>query len=237
MTEQAPKPRPARMPPEERKRELLEKAISFFSEEGFDGGTRVLARQIGITQPLIYRYFPSKEDLINEVYHEVYLSQWRDAWAEGLTDRSRPLTERLLDFYESYTAIFDRAWLRIFFFAALKGLDIHTRYLNLVIDRLLVPVCLEMRAELGVESAMPVTEAELDLVWMMHGSVFYQGIREHIYQLPRTIDRERSYRLAVATYVALTREMLPAVVAAAEAEKDAGREVAFDALARLQLPL
>jgi hypothetical protein len=36
-------------------------------------GTRDLARRLGVTQPLLYRYFPSKDDLIKEVYRTVYL--------------------------------------------------------------------------------------------------------------------------------------------------------------------
>jgi AcrR family transcriptional regulator len=85
----------SRMPPEARKKELLAKAIEYFSEEGFDGGTRALAKRIGITQPLIYRYFTSKEDLINEVYQAVYLAQWKDEWTELLRRRDLPLRDNI----------------------------------------------------------------------------------------------------------------------------------------------
>ncbi|MDP2330322.1 MAG: helix-turn-helix domain-containing protein, partial [Reyranella sp.] len=62
-----------RLSPDDRRREFVAKATEFFSEEGFDGGTRDLARRLGVTQPLLYRYFPSKDDLIKEVYRTVYL--------------------------------------------------------------------------------------------------------------------------------------------------------------------
>ena len=144
----------SRMPPEARKKELLAKAIEYFSEEGFDGGTRALAKRIGITQPLIYRYFTSKEDLINEVYQAVYLAQWKDEWTELLRRRDLPLRDRLTAFYQDYTrAIFNRPWMRIFFFAGLKGLDINTRYINRVIDHLLIPICEEARAAIAFEAA------------------------------------------------------------------------------------
>jgi AcrR family transcriptional regulator len=196
------RPRNSRKPPEARKAELLAQAIAYFSEEGFDGGTRELARRIGITQPLIYRYFPSKDDLINEVYRAVYLSQWKDGWTEGLRDRSRPLRDRLLAFYADYTAtIFNRTWMRIFFFAGLKGLDINTRYIGRVVSHLLTPICREARAMAGADPDGPITQAEIELAWTMHGAVFYQGIREHIYGLPDSIDYAAASRVAVEMYL------------------------------------
>jgi AcrR family transcriptional regulator len=195
--------KPKRLSPEERKRRLLEKAIDYFSEEGFEGGTRELARQLGITQPLIYRYFSTKADLINEVYHAVYVSQWQDDWQRALTTRDRPMRERLVAFYRGYTgAIFNRRWMRIFFFAGLKGLDINNRYMSRVSDHLLLPICREMRAEAGFDADAPLTQPELDLVWMMHGLVFYQGIRQHIYRVPDPVNHAMSIAVAVDMYVA-----------------------------------
>lgn len=195
--------RPKRLSPEERKRTLLEKAIDYFSEEGFEGGTRELARQLGITQPLIYRYFSTKADLINEVYHAVYVSQWDDGWARTLQQRDRPLRERLRIFYEGYTsAIFNRRWMRIFFFAGLKGLDINKRYIARVSEHLLRPICREMRAELGfADDDRPLDQAELDLVWMMHGLIFYQGIREHIYKVSDPVNHDFSMDVAIDMYL------------------------------------
>ncbi len=54
-----------RMASEERRQEFLTKAIEFFAQEGFESSTRELARRLGVTQPLLYRYFPSKSDLIS----------------------------------------------------------------------------------------------------------------------------------------------------------------------------
>lgn len=194
--------RSTRMSPEERKQSLLVRAVEYFSEEGFDGGTRGLARQIGITQPLIYRYFPSKEDLINEVYRHVYVRQWKDEWALLLRDRAIPLRDRLLAFYQSYTAtVFQRAWMRIFFFAGLRGLGINKRYMLRVMDHVLTPICEETRAHLKIATDQPVTEAEMDLVLMMHGAIFYQGIRRHIYQISRPSDPDTHVRLAVDMFL------------------------------------
>ena len=60
----------------DRERAILDEAIRFFAERGFEGQTRELAKRLGITHSAIYRHFPSKEALIERVYQEVYLSRW-----------------------------------------------------------------------------------------------------------------------------------------------------------------
>ena len=90
-----------RLSPDDRRREFVAKATEFFSEEGFGGGTRALARRLGVTQPLLYRYFPSKDDLIKEVYRTVYLEPLDTGWEKLLADRSRPIRERLQEFYKT----------------------------------------------------------------------------------------------------------------------------------------
>src|ERR1700733_8725663 len=95
----AARPQSRRLPPEARRREIVRSAVKFFAEKGFEGGTRDLAAYLKITQPLLYRYFPTKEDLIKEVYQTVYLDVWQNSWDELLVDRTRPIVERLRQFY------------------------------------------------------------------------------------------------------------------------------------------
>src|SRR4030081_1735418 len=94
-----------RLSPEDRRQEFVRKATDFFAEEGFNGGTRELARRLGVTQPLLYRYFPSKDDLVKEVYRTVYLEPLDSGWEKRLTDRSRPIRDRLQQFYNAYTDV------------------------------------------------------------------------------------------------------------------------------------
>ena len=63
-----------RLTPSDREQEIIDEAVQFFAEVGFGGRTRDLAKRIGITQPLLYRYFPTKDDLIERVFKEVYLN-------------------------------------------------------------------------------------------------------------------------------------------------------------------
>src|SRR5262245_19931908 len=168
-----------RLAPELREQQIVEKAIQHFTRHGFAGSTRELARQIGVTQPLLYRYFPSKEALIDRVYAEVF--SWRPAWETDLTDRSVALDQRLYRFYGEYSrVILWEEWIRIFIFAGLTREGINTKYLSRLRSRVFLPVLEEVRHEFGVaEPRHPVElETEIELVWGLHASIFYLGVRK-----------------------------------------------------------
>lgn len=182
MPDTATAPGRRRRPSGERRQEFIEKAIDFFAEEGFESSTRGLAKRLGVTQPLLYRYFHSKEDLISEVYDAVYVNRWRPEWADLLTDRDRPLRDRLITFYNVYTdVIFNREWMRIYLFSGLKGVDINRRYMDLVRQRILTTIVNEARADLSLpESAS--NDPEVEFAWTIHGGIFYYGVRNLIYE-------------------------------------------------------
>lgn len=113
-----PKPR-KRMDRDEREALIVKEAVNFFAEHGLEGKTRDLAAQIGITQPLLYRYFPSKESLIERVYQEVYVSRWNPEWETLISNREIDFLDRMVRFYQEYAdKIYDYAWVRIFIFPA-----------------------------------------------------------------------------------------------------------------------
>ena len=171
-----------RLSSEARREEFIAKAIEFFAQEGFESSTRELARRLGVTQPLLYRYFPSKDDLISEVYKAVYVNRWRDDWDAMIADRSIPIRERLIAFYDSYTDVVFRAdWMRIFLFSGLKDVDINRRYMQRVKDRVLIPIVIECRHEAGLEDLTPSAD-EVEYAWIMHGGIYYYGVRRLIYE-------------------------------------------------------
>jgi len=204
------KPRPRRAPlkqrrlsPDERRKEFVAKATEFFAEEGFAGGTRDLARRLGVTQPLLYRYFPSKDDLIKEVYRTVYLEPLDQGWDGLLADRSRPLRDRLLEFYQGYTkGIFRRKWLRIYLYSGLKGLDINRWYVGVVRDKILTRIIRECRHDLGLRAQSRPTAPEIEMAWVFHSGIFYYGIRKYIYESPVLEDQERMIRDALDAFLA-----------------------------------
>jgi len=192
-----------RLSPDDRRKEFVAKATEFFSEEGFGGGTRALARRLGVTQPLLYRYFPSKDDLIKEVYRTVYLDPLETGWEKLLSDRSRPLRDRLREFYGAYTdAIFTRKWLRIYLYSGLKGLDINRWYVGMVKDKILTRIIRECRHEVGFAVQNKPTAAEIELAWVLHGGIFYYGVRKYIYESPVLEDKEQMISHALDVFLA-----------------------------------
>ncbi len=56
---------------DERRRQLLERATALFATHGYDELSMAkLAREAGISKPLLYHYFPSKRDLFEAVLSE-----------------------------------------------------------------------------------------------------------------------------------------------------------------------
>ena len=182
-----------RLSADERERLIARGAVSFFCEVGFGGQTRALAKRLGITQPLLYRYFPNKEALIDRVYREVYLNRWDPRWEELLDNNARPARERIVAFYRDYAkAVLSYEWIRIFMFSGLRGMNLNSRYLTLVRDRIYTRVLRELRREHGMPSPaeVPLSEMEFELVWALHASIFYIGIRKWIYglEIPENVD-------------------------------------------------
>jgi AcrR family transcriptional regulator len=170
-----------RLPPQERKAQFINKAIEFFSQEGFDSSTRQLAAKLNVTQPLLYRYFPSKDDLINQVYEAVYIGRWDENWDKLLRDQSKSLEERLNTFYQQYTAkVFEDKWLRIFLFSGLKGIEINKRYLKFVQENV-IQVIGDQYLKAYKPQQLRLTDREQEIIWVTHGSLIYYGIRKHVY--------------------------------------------------------
>jgi AcrR family transcriptional regulator len=194
-----------RLPAADREQQILAEAIRFFAEVGFAGQTRELAQRVGITQPLLYRYFPTKQDLIERVFKEVFLKRVDARLTALITDRSRPLEDRLLDFYRRYAeATYSYEWIRIYMFSALMGNDINRRYISLVERKILKPLCAEIRHHCGLPLGpdVPISEAELEHVWVMHGGIFYYAVRKYVYHSRVAADFDAIVRRAVKAMLA-----------------------------------
>ena len=173
-----------RLSASDREQQIVKEAISFFAEVGFAGQTRELAQRLGITQPLLYKYFPTKQDLIERVFDEVYINRIDPSWYSLLRDRSRSLHDRLCEFYRKYSeATYRYEWIRIYMFSGLRGEGLNRRYIRVVEEKLLKPICAELRDYCGLPSVQekPITELELEQVWVLHGGLFYYAVRKHIY--------------------------------------------------------
>lgn len=193
-----------RLAPEDREHQIVQAAIAFFARHGFDASTRDLAKEMGVTQPLLYRYFPTKEALVDRVYDEVFVRRWNPEWEEWLADRSTPLPDRLKRYFKDYARFVLRSeWVRIFIYAGLSRGGINQKYLGRLRERHFLVIAREMRHEYGIPE--PVDSAaeddEVELVWAMHSSVFYIGVRKWVYDLPTPKNLERLIDMRVDAFI------------------------------------
>jgi AcrR family transcriptional regulator len=175
----------------DRRSQILTAAIQFFSDEGFDGSTRMLARRLGITQPLIYRYFPTKHELIRKVYETVFAGRWKNEWEGIIQDRTRPIRERIGAFYLNYIDVtFARTWMRIYLFSGLRGLQINRWWSKFVEEHLFRLLGDELRREFGLPpvTKLPLSPQELEMLWSFQGTLFYYGVRRDIYRTKVHLD-------------------------------------------------
>jgi AcrR family transcriptional regulator len=195
---------------EARRAAILAQAAAFFSEYGLTAQTRALADACGVSQRLLYRFFPSKASLIEEVYRAEIVAPFRVAWFAELSDRSRPVTDRLIDFYtDYYRQVLTRRWLRLFLYASLSDFEMAPGYISAVIVRLLDLIVVEVAAELGI--ALPRDRARvLEIGWTLHGAVSHLAIRREIYG-SRTNEAPEK---AIADQVRIFVAGLPAALAA-----------------------
>jgi len=196
----------------DRERAIVDEAIRFFAEHGFEGQTRELAKRMGITHSAIYRHFPSKEALIERVYQEVYLSRWSPDWGPMIRDRTLPLEARLTRFYLDYVErVFEYNWVRIFVFSGMKSFGITGRYLDIVRREIIEPAAAELRHDLKLPDAKshPLSERETELFWGLHGRIFYLAIRKFIYETPIPPDLDAIVRDAVQTFMDGAKMTMP----------------------------
>ena len=87
---------------EARIEKIIAGAAQFFSEHGFGGQTRELSSSLGIAQPLLYRYFPSKQALIHRIFEEFFEKRWNGNWQALILNESLSIEARLRRFYSEY---------------------------------------------------------------------------------------------------------------------------------------
>ncbi len=218
------------MSPAERKHSIAEGAIRFFAEKGIDGQTRELAKRLGITQPLLYRYFPSKEDLIEQVYEDLYLKRWKADWEYLIADRSLSIGERFRRFEKDYQkTILTYDWLRIFFSAGLNGFALPSRYLGRVRERIFTPALAEFRREYGFPppEELPLSDSEYELLYGIHGALVYVGVRRYIYNMKVEDDQDAIFDIVLDAFLVGLPPIMRRIVDAQIANRKTARSRAL----------
>ena len=184
--------KPMREASRKRAREIVSAAAEHFSEVGFAGSTREIAKRAGVTQPLLYRYFPTKNDLIEAVYRTVYLERWNQDWDDALKNRSISTRQRFETFYREYVqTAFTPIPLRLSYYAGLRDADINQWYNQLIEELILKQLVREHRVELGLPDEAYVNAAQLEPAWQIHGGLMHYGWRKHVLNLRVAPDVEQ----------------------------------------------
>jgi AcrR family transcriptional regulator len=191
----------ARLPAPERRAQILSKAYEFFSEYGLTAQTRALAEACGVSQRLLYSVFPSKAALIEAVYEKEIAGVFKAHWFVLLRDRSLPMEQRLIAFYnEYYDTVLTRRWLRLFLYASLAEVEMAPTYIAALITHLLETIVQEAVLEAGLRR--PRSKAlQQELGWILHGSVSHLAIRRHIYRGTAEIDAKKVIALQVRSFL------------------------------------
>ena len=189
--------RRTRMSPEAREAAILAAAIEFFAERGFAAQTRELAAQIGVSEPLIYRYFATKDILIQRVYEETILSRWDPEWETRLRDRTVAVRDRLIEFYGKYLeAIDDRVWIRIVMYSSLDGLHLTNDYIMVRVQHLLSVISDELVIALELDE-----KPEPEIMWHLQSSFIYYLVRKYIHETAVSGDRPHTVELLVDDFL------------------------------------
>ena len=118
---------------EERRRQLIDTALSLFAEKGFENTTiKDLAEAAGVAQGLFYHYFESKEALLfAAVDRHGFLPEMREILTASY---GRPADEVLLEISESFYALLREKedLVRVFFRESQVNPQVGKRLANII---------------------------------------------------------------------------------------------------------
>src|ERR1700730_18441317 len=92
-------------------------------------------------------------------------------------------------------------WIRLFMFAGLKGLDFNARYLGFLRKIAFELIVREIRHESGLAKRIDASDTEAELVWGLHASIFYIGVRKFIYGMPGPQDIDADVAIRVKAFL------------------------------------
>jgi AcrR family transcriptional regulator len=121
-----------RLSAERRREQILTAAIELFSERGFRGvTTRELATRLGVTEPVLYQHFPSKQDLYRAILQRIMERESDPAEQQILqlqavcSDRDyfTRLAQLVCEWHDANPSL-----MRLLYFSALEGHDLSRHF-------------------------------------------------------------------------------------------------------------
>jgi AcrR family transcriptional regulator len=178
------------MPAEVRRADILATAARVFSTHGFVGATtRDIAREIGITEAALYRYFPSKEAIYTAILDERLaagdlVAPFEDAARAG-DDIAvfGGLARSLLEMVES-----DPTFLRLTLFSALEGHQLARPYQEKRVRRLrdFLAGYIERRAKEGAFRELDAALAARAFIGMVFDFLLVREVFGYHAEYPQT---------------------------------------------------
>jgi AcrR family transcriptional regulator len=169
----------------DRREHILREATAYFAEFGLSAGTIDLAKRIGITQPLLYKYFATKELLLVAVYDRLFPQNWDPDLEALLEDEARPIEERLTEFYRHFARdVLTYEHVRLFLFSGLTNNALNARYYAVLTRRIFTRIVKALRKACSPRpAASRITQAELELVQSLHAAVYHVAFRRWLHGL------------------------------------------------------
>ncbi len=192
-----------RLSPKVRREQILQEAICLLTDKGIDFTTRELSDRLSISHPLLFRYFASREEIIEAVFQTVYFGRFSPEMLQAIEVTNIDVVIKWTEFYRAYAPkIFDRTWIRIFISSALNQQTISRRYFEIIVSPLIAKMADDTEKYCFGEvlpAGSPIRVQTLELSWMTHSSLFYSGLRRWVYDLsvPDEIVETMALRIKV----------------------------------------
>jgi AcrR family transcriptional regulator len=173
----------------DRRSQILASALEVFAELGFHGArTRDLAEKAGVSEALLFRHFPTKEDLIRAIFESLGFEQRIELMEERFS--KLPPRDALLSLAEfSLTALREEPRVfRVVFFGVLEMPELAGEFYRKFLSRLLALETRLFRLAFAERGAKRAARDAAIAARSFHGSLlFYQitGAVVRIEPLPR----------------------------------------------------
>ena len=200
MKKTLPKTPSPRIPAAARKASIIQSAASVFSEKGFNGTkTREIAALAGVSEALIFKHFPSKEDLYTAILAE-------KSPVPGLLEQIREFAEQRKDI-EVFQAIAetivggapDQNLMRLILFSALENHELSDMFFHNHIRHFydVLSAYIEQRIQEGVFRPVPPLVAARSFM----GMLIYHRLLTVLFQAPVEEDSEEITRTFVEVFL------------------------------------
>lgn len=205
--------RAPRLQAEDRRAMILFEAATLFAAHGFTASTNDLADRMGVRKTLLYRYFSSKEGLIEEVLKAFLNTSWLSYFSDIVADRTIPLEERLIASFTSMLETEQEKSLRLLIRSMLDGIELPQGFFNEFDKKLILPIIIELRHihNLTDIGSLPLMDSERELALGLYGSLFFYSIRRHIYKTKICDDQTALIKMYVEQFLTGTSKSLVAL--------------------------